>query len=129
MKRSLKPYRWTLRTAILSVRMLASESNVVRRGGNDAAEHRHVPKHLEWTLPQADGKRNGWIARQAIELGPIAECEHGDDVRASHTRRIVDGRLSEPVRLQLADSRVRDLEHRFLGAELQAAGGARLHAC
>jgi hypothetical protein len=58
----------------------------------------------------------------------IAVAEHGHHAGPVHALRVVQRGVGEAVGLELLHSLVPERDHRVLGAELQAAGRARLDA-
>ena len=70
-------------TMLLAFRVLATETNVVRRGSDQTADHREVAERLQRSFPQPHHQRDDRIARQSVQLGSIAKGEYGHDARAA----------------------------------------------
>ena len=106
--------------------MLPSVPDEVHRRTEDARGHGDVAECFQRALPERHQSRHGGVGGQTVQLRLVAKRQHRDHRRSADTRRIVDRCLREAISLQLFDAVICNLEHRLLGAELQATRGTCL---
>src|SRR5271155_2563957 len=93
-------WSFMFRKLIRSRDNLRSESQVMHRQANQAADHRQVAYPFQRMLPKLDAPRNRGILRQAaIDFRIGCVVQDVDHVRSADTGRIVDAGIPEPRNL------------------------------
>src|SRR5215472_15449084 len=95
-----------------------AEPDEMSKNAGDGGKNRHQPHAAKDGPGKPDGRWNLGVGGQAIPLGMIPMCEHGDHHSSCDTWRIVNPGVSEAVGLELTHALSGERKHRVFGSKV-----------